>query len=70
MRWVDTVRATALAALAERKAPASGAFDKPAADLTASNAWLARVSQTHARNPAPAVIDPATPCRDGDPQRN
>jgi len=63
MTWVDTVRAKALAALADRSTPARRTFASTPSNWNPHDVWLTR--ETPARDLAAdsSVRDPATPTR-------
>jgi hypothetical protein len=61
MSWADTVKATALAALAGRTATAGrGSVDKPWT-WNPHDVWLTRASEPRQPAAPPSVSDPSTP---------
>ena len=62
MSWADTLRAKALAAMAEQEAPPRKPFDATPASWNRSDPWLTR-TVTRDRTPESSVRDPATPTR-------
>jgi hypothetical protein len=63
MNWADSMRATALAALAGRKTPARRIFSGSPSSWLPQDVWLTRASQPRDRNQPAGVRDPATPTR-------
>lgn len=63
MSWADSMRATALAALAERETTICRIFSGDAAGWFPQDVWLSRAKQTRPRSRAATPRDPAAPVR-------
>ncbi|MGB5104862.1 MAG: hypothetical protein WBO04_16300 [Steroidobacteraceae bacterium] len=63
MNWADSVKATALAALAGRKTTTGRIFASTPSSWNQDEAWLTRAKRPRDRALGPLVCDPATPMR-------
>lgn len=63
MSWADSMRATALAALAGQKAPARRIFSGGSSSWLPQDVWLTRAKQPRERSQPASVRDPASPTR-------
>jgi hypothetical protein len=63
MNWTDTVKATVLAALAERPSGNRRLFDGEAPGWARRDVWLRRAARSRPRARSSTLPDPATPCR-------
>ena len=65
MGWTDTLRATALATLAERAGTPNRLFTGGPSGWNPDDVWLRRASQPRGRATQRPLRDPATPHRHG-----